>query len=131
MLYEIVLFDFQVGTRKTSIQQKISSFATPIPHAPALPMNDSKNKNSMTNKTSDSGDKGNVTAMQDAGGTGSGAEKAGKTKVTDTDGGIKFGTLREFLPSSSFHIFTLLGALDGNLVKKKRTLIAYSTYYLS
>jgi hypothetical protein len=97
-------------------------------------MNDPKNNNSITSKTSDSGDKEKMAAtaaMHDEGGMGSGAEKFGRTKITDTSGGIKFGTLREFLPSSSFHIFTLLGALDGNLVKKKRTLIAYSTYYLS
>jgi hypothetical protein len=133
MFYGIVLFDFQVGTRKTSIQQKISSFATPIPHAPTLSINDSKNKNS-NSKTPDSNDKDKLTAtaeIHDAGGKGPIAEKAGGKKVTDTSGGIKFGTLREFLPSSPFHIFTLLGALAGNLVKKKRTLIANSTYYLS
>ncbi|KAH8090505.1 hypothetical protein HD553DRAFT_353932 [Filobasidium floriforme] len=81
------------GTRKTSIQQKISSFATPIPHAPALPIHDSKNKNSMTSKTSDRVDKGKVPAVQDAGGAGSGARTAGGTKVTDAGSGITFGTL--------------------------------------
>lgn len=97
-------------------------------------MNDPKDKNSTTSKTFDSGDKGKMAATaaaHDAGGTDSGAEKVGKTKVMDTSGGIKFGTLREFLPSSPFHIFMLLGALAGNLVKKKRTLIANSNYNLS
>lgn len=134
MSYGIVSFHlWETGTRKTSIQQKISSFATPIPHAPTLPINDSKHKNN-NSKTSDSSDNDKITATaaaHDVGGTGSGAEKVGRKKLTDTDGGIKFGTLREFLPSSPFHIFKLLGALAGNLVKKKRTLIANSTYYLS
>jgi hypothetical protein len=80
-------------------------------------MNDPKNKNSIISKTSNSGDKGKTTAtaaMHDAGGTGSGAEKVGRKKVPDTDGGIKFGTLREYLPSSRCHMFTLVGVPPGH-----------------
>jgi hypothetical protein len=77
----------------------------------------------MTSKTSDSGDKGKVTVMQDVGGTGSGAEKAGAKKVTDTSGGIKFGTLREYLPSSPYRTIVLPDALPESLVKEKGALI--------
>jgi hypothetical protein len=89
-------------------------------------MNDPKNNNSITSKTSDSGDKEKMAAtaaMHDEGGMGSGAEKFGRTKITDTSGGIKFGTLREFLPSSQSPMFAFLGALPGNLVKEKGALI--------